>query len=165
VRRPFQGNGRRVQPQSLWALDAAIAASTFSFRSPLNASEPLPRNAIRLLADWLSENCVPARTSIMCADFDGALRHQMSHTTGVVANVGNGEVRGCGEWPVLACAVPRRRFPVGANPTRRTAPAGSTGATIEETTWLKPSGKRATTWWQRECAGRNASKRRVRPNF
>ena len=30
---------------------------------------------------------------------------------------------------------------------------------MEETKWLKPSGKRATNWWQRECAGRNASER------
>ena len=59
------------------------------------------------------------------------------------------------------CAVIRRRFPVGANPTRRTAPAGSTGATMEETKWLKPSVKRATIRWPRECAGRNASERRA----
>src|SRR6516162_10698273 len=30
-----------------------------------------------------------------------------------------------GEWPESACAVKRRRFPVGARPTRRFAPAGS----------------------------------------
>ena len=29
------------------------------------------------------------------------------------------------EWPLSACAVKRRRFPVGARPTRRLAPAGS----------------------------------------
>ena len=29
------------------------------------------------------------------------------------------------EWPESACAVKRRRFPVGASPTRRFAPAGS----------------------------------------
>ena len=50
---------------------------------------------------------------------------------------------------------------MGVNPTRRTAPAGSTGATVEETKWLKPSVKRATIRWQRECAGRNASERRA----
>src|SRR5271165_700945 len=72
-----------------------------------------------------------------------------------------GRLGGANEWPLMACAVLRRRFPVGERPTRRNAPAGSTGATIEETTWLKPSGKRATTWWQRECAGRNASERRA----
>ena len=32
---------------------------------------------------------------------------------------------------------------------------------MEETKWLKPSGKRATNWWQRECAGRNVSERRA----
>jgi hypothetical protein len=26
---------------------------------------------------------------------------------------------------------------------------------MEVTKWLEPSGKRATNWWQRECAGRN----------
>src|SRR5215475_12421817 len=32
---------------------------------------------------------------------------------------------------------------------------------MEVTKWLKPSGKRATIWWQCECAGRNASERRA----
>jgi hypothetical protein len=32
---------------------------------------------------------------------------------------------------------------------------------MEETKWLKPSGSRATNWWQRECAGRNVSERRA----
>ena len=32
---------------------------------------------------------------------------------------------GCCEWPESACAVKRRRFPVGARPTRQFAPAGS----------------------------------------
>ena len=32
---------------------------------------------------------------------------------------------------------------------------------MEVTKWLKPSGKRATNRWQRECAGRNASERRA----
>jgi hypothetical protein len=32
---------------------------------------------------------------------------------------------------------------------------------MEETKWLKPSVKRATIRWQRECAGRNASERRA----
>ena len=32
---------------------------------------------------------------------------------------------------------------------------------MEETKCLKPSGKRATNWWQRECAGRNVSERRA----
>ena len=32
---------------------------------------------------------------------------------------------------------------------------------MEVTKWLKPSGKRATIRWPRECAGRNASERRA----
>src|SRR3954471_17367272 len=37
-------------------------------------------------------------------------------------------------------------FPVGASPTRQPAPAGSTGATMEVTKWLKPSVKRVTKY-------------------
>jgi hypothetical protein len=32
---------------------------------------------------------------------------------------------------------------------------------MEVTKCLEPSGKRATNWWQRECAGRNVSERRA----
>src|SRR5262245_1295157 len=37
------------------------------------------------------------------------------------------------------CAVIRRRFPVGASPTRRTLQPEATGAAREVTRWLKPS--------------------------
>jgi hypothetical protein len=50
---------------------------------------------------------------------------------------------------------------VGESPTRRQLQPEATGATVEATKRLKPSVKRATTWWQRECAGRNASERRI----
>ena len=39
----------------------------------------------------------------------------------------------------MACAVKRRRFPVGANPTRQTLQPEATGAAMEVTKWLKPS--------------------------
>jgi lipopolysaccharide/colanic/teichoic acid biosynthesis glycosyltransferase len=39
-----------------------------------------------------------------------------------------------------ACAVERRRFPVGANPTRQPLQPEATGAVTEVTKWLKPSG-------------------------
>jgi len=52
-------------------------------------------------------------------------------------------------------------FPVGESPTRRRLQPEATGATVEVTKRLKPSVKRATNWWQRECAGRNASERRA----
>ena len=43
------------------------------------------------------------------------------------------------ESPLHPCAVTRRRFPVGANPTRRTLQPEATGAVMEVTKWLKPS--------------------------
>jgi hypothetical protein len=39
----------------------------------------------------------------------------------------------------LACAVTRRRFPVGASPTRQPLQPEATGAVMEVTKWLKPS--------------------------
>ena len=43
------------------------------------------------------------------------------------------------ECPFLACAVERRRFPVGASPTRQSLQPEAIGAVMEETKWLKPS--------------------------
>jgi hypothetical protein len=43
------------------------------------------------------------------------------------------------ERPVLACAVERRRFPVGASPTRQPLQPEAIGAVMEVTKWLKPS--------------------------
>ena len=41
--------------------------------------------------------------------------------------------------PLLACAVRRRRFPVGARPTRQPLQPEAIGAVMEVTKWLKPS--------------------------
>ena len=48
---------------------------------------------------------------------------------------------GYARWtgPLLACAVTRRRFPVGASPTRQRLQPEATGAVMEVTKWLKPS--------------------------
>jgi len=43
------------------------------------------------------------------------------------------------ECPQYVCAVRRRRFPVGASPTRQTLQPEATGAVMEVTKWLKPS--------------------------
>src|SRR5216683_7450701 len=43
------------------------------------------------------------------------------------------------EWPLLACAVQRRRFPAGASPTRHPLQPEAIGAVMELTKWLKPS--------------------------
>jgi hypothetical protein len=41
--------------------------------------------------------------------------------------------------PELACAVQRRRFPVGEGPTRQSLQPEAIGAVMEVTKWLKPS--------------------------
>src|ERR1700755_1731491 len=43
------------------------------------------------------------------------------------------------ECPPLACAVKRRRFPVGASPTRQPLQPEAIGAVMEVTKWKKPS--------------------------
>src|SRR5258707_15084531 len=47
------------------------------------------------------------------------------------------QVGGCPNW---VCAVTRRRFPVGASPTRQPLQPEATGAGMEVTKCLKPSG-------------------------
>src|SRR5712692_2630736 len=42
------------------------------------------------------------------------------------------------ECPSWVCAVKRRRFPVGASPTRQPLQPEATGAVMEVTKWLKP---------------------------
>jgi hypothetical protein len=46
---------------------------------------------------------------------------------------------GEGRLPLLACAVQRRRFPVGASPTRQPLQPEAIGTVMEVTKWLKPS--------------------------
>src|SRR6266542_3257694 len=43
-----------------------------------------------------------------------------------------------GRGPFRVCAVTRRRFPVGASPTRQPLQPEATGAVMEVTKWLKP---------------------------
>src|SRR5882724_10422979 len=49
----------------------------------------------------------------------------------------------CCPWqvrcPLRVCAVQRRRFPVGASPTRQPLQPEAIGAVMEVTKWLKPS--------------------------
>ena len=52
------------------------------------------------------------------------------------AAMGMGKTRKC---LLVACAVKRRRFPVGANATRQPLQPEATGAAMEVTKWLKPS--------------------------
>lgn len=52
-----------------------------------------------------------------------------------------GFVEGDADRPLPLCAVKRRRFPVGVSPTWPRLQPVATGATMEVTKWLKPSGK------------------------
>src|SRR5712671_5121665 len=45
----------------------------------------------------------------------------------------------CRDVRSVVCAVTRRRFPVGASPTRQPLQPEATGAAMEVTKWLKPS--------------------------
>src|SRR5262249_48431904 len=49
---------------------------------------------------------------------------------------------------VRACAVTRRRFPMGASPTRQTLQPEASGAVMEATKWLKPQVSTATMHWR-----------------
>jgi hypothetical protein len=53
------------------------------------------------------------------------------------ANVRSAGSLRCWECPLFACAVRRRRFPVGASPTRRTLQPEATGAVMEVTAIVK----------------------------
>src|SRR5437773_12565481 len=46
---------------------------------------------------------------------------------------------GAAQCPFRVCAVQRRRFPVGENPTRQSLQPEAIGAVMEVTKWLKPS--------------------------
>ena len=48
-------------------------------------------------------------------------------------------LKGPGQCRFRVCAVTRRRFPVGASPTRQTLQPEAIGAVMEVTKWLKPS--------------------------
>jgi len=63
---------------------------------------------------------------------------QTHHNSWRVAGRGKEETKPRGS-PLWVCAVQRRRFPVGANPTRQPLQPEATGAVMEETKWLKPS--------------------------
>src|SRR4029077_19662002 len=65
------------------------------------------------------------------------------------------------DCPLFACAVRRRRFPVGASPTRRTLQPEATGAVMEVTKWLKPSVWLGTYRWRRRVWGQHAEERAV----
>jgi len=82
----------------------------------------------------------------------------LSQTWSTVSNtdrfVGGTRDGSCPSW---VCAVQRRRFPVGANPTRQPLQPEAIGAVMEVTKWLKPSISVSRIGDSAMCAGRNAS--------
>ncbi len=68
--------------------------------------------------------------------------------------------RALGRCPLWVCAVQRRCFPVGANPTRQTLQPEATGAAMEVTKWLKPSDS-ASRIGDGASVRRNVSERRA----
>src|ERR1700730_10972435 len=64
---------------------------------------------------------------------------------------------------VSACGVRRAKAALssGCKPHPATAPAGSNRSSYGGDEIAEAFGMRATNWWQRECAGRNASERRA----
>ena len=73
-----------------------------------------------------------------------AKAHEPSDLLECLSRRGRGPVRPIAterdpQCPLDVCAVTRRRFPVGASPTRRTLQPEATGAVMEVTKWLKPS--------------------------
>ena len=68
-------------------------------------------------------------------------RHRAPHTS-ILIEVETGFVTAISDaarCPLRVCAVERRRFPVGASPTRRPLQPEAIGAVMEVTKWLKPS--------------------------
>jgi hypothetical protein len=65
---------------------------------------------------------------------EGSVRRSGDHVRGATRTT-----RRKDECLHRVCAVIRRRFPVGASPTRRTLQPEAAGAAMEVTKWLKPS--------------------------
>ena len=75
------------------------------------------------------------------------------------------ELNGLSSGASNVCALGVRRAKAalssGCKPHPATAPAGSNRSSYGGDEIAEAFGMRATNWWQRECAGRNASERRA----
>ena len=91
-----------------------------------SAPTPAPKNPARRASPSLS-----CRSPILAA----AQTRSFSSTASPSAPASRG--CRCAQWPLDVCAVTRRRFPVGASPTRQPLQPEATGAVMEVTKWLK----------------------------
>src|SRR3984893_17855905 len=94
---------------------------------------------------WVASRCgriavsfkdTPVGSPRQCADLVGQWREEL------LASISTSGLTECHLW---VCAVKRRRFPVGASPTRQPLEPEATGAVMEVTKWLKPSDWRGPT--------------------
>ena len=77
-----------------------------------------------------------ARARSRIAELEQEIESLQRAEEAIVVATGAPRERGCPGW---VCAVTRRRFPVGASPTRQPLQPEATGAAMEVTKWLKPS--------------------------
>ena len=93
----------------------------------IGAAPPRPINAaerVTCLRQWQTRSSVvsPKVIAIFVRGMDGIKPNPLG-----------------GEAMLRVCAVQRRRFPVGASPTRQSLQPEAIGAVMEVTKWLKPS--------------------------
>ena len=82
-------------------------------------------------------------------------------TIGPMPNVGSAAANPILQMSLMGVRREKAALSSGCESTRQPLQPEATGAGMEVTKCLKPSGRRATNRWQRECAGRNASERRA----
>jgi hypothetical protein len=89
---------------------------------------------------WCTPTLITFRTGFSFHRYGTRVRatHQGGQGGGMRQGDSSFDLTG-GMSAVLACAVKRRRFPVGASPTRQPLQPEAIGAVMEVTKWLKPS--------------------------
>src|SRR5712672_3257101 len=109
---------------------AAAAASPWAKGGSCNRLSPFVRDS-DLSSGW----------NVMRRGRSDALHKAQRVPAGIGTGVSIKETSGStAECPFWVCAVTRRRFPVGASPTRQPLQPQATGAGMEATKCLKPSG-------------------------
>src|SRR5215831_12764098 len=119
--------------------------SGFSFDLSTSTREPRGMDGGKSAVRWYAEIAVHAYGSVAAhspeRNFGAAQRSRSQSTRPCDCEREHLLTRGDLERQcrVRVCAVQRRRFPVGANPTRQTLQPEAIGAVMEVTKWLKPS--------------------------
>ena len=111
---------------------ATMSAGLGRVKTPTPAARV---ETFRRIARHKSQIMLRACNSILCwrISFSTFRKCMSFHTARVISDIGLFP-----PCPFLPCAVKRRRFPVGENPTRQPLQPEATGAVMEVTKWLKP---------------------------